>query len=88
MQPTPYLFLCLVCMYGICSCMDPVQGVFDREGLLKHVLSWKESLESVQPANHGDIWTPELGAWLSEVRLDGIILSPPVEPADHEKVCL
>ncbi len=66
--------------------MSFLQGVFDREGLLKHVLLWKESLESVQAVNHVDIWTPGLGAWLSEVRLDGVILSPPIEPADADKV--
>ena len=60
--------------------------MFDREGLLKCVLSWKEGLENVELTSRGDLWTPELGAWLSEVRLDGVTLSPPIEPEDKDKV--
>ncbi len=62
------------------------QGVFNREGLLKSVLSWKDSLGDFDTVSHRDLWTPELGVWLSEVRLDGVTLSPPIEPEDKDKV--
>jgi len=61
--------------------------VFSREKLLKCVLSWTDKLGDIDPATHNDLWTPELGAWLSEVRLDGVKLSPPTQPDDKDKVC-
>ena len=59
--------------------------MFDRESLLRCVLAWKAKLESCKITDHGDLWTPELGAWLSSVRLDGVTLSPPVDPAESDK---
>lgn len=62
--------------------------MFDRESLLRIILSWKTRLESNEILDSGDLWTPELGAWLSSVRLDGVSLSPPVEPAESERKSL
>lgn len=35
-----------------------------------------------------ELWTPELGKWLADVRLDGASLSPPSPLSDGDKQCL
>ena len=83
-----------VCEFALCShrvcliervCPVFSQGVFDRESLLRCVLAWKAKLESCKITGRGDPWTPELGAWLSAARLDGVTLSPPVDPTESDK---
>lgn len=61
------------------------QGVFARERLLRCVLSWKSRLGSYKTTDHGELWTPKLGEWLSSVRLDGVTLSPSVDPGESDK---
>ena len=55
------------------------QGVVKKERLLELVLAWKERVEGGlgELPKRGPDWSAALGQWLSEIRMDGVKVTPP-----------